>query len=40
MPGGCRAGKRRVRMFDVIFLAAGFAFLAVTVLYAYGCDRL
>jgi hypothetical protein len=29
-----------VRMFDAIYLAAGFAFLAVAVLYVTACDRL
>jgi hypothetical protein len=27
-------------MFDAIFLAIGFGFLALTVLYAVACDRL
>jgi hypothetical protein len=29
-----------VRMFDAIYLAIGFAFLAVAVLYVVACDRL
>jgi hypothetical protein len=33
-------GKRRVRMLDVIYLAAGLAFLGVAVLYVVACDRL
>lgn len=27
-------------MLDVIFIAAGFAFFLVAVLYTYACDRL
>jgi hypothetical protein len=33
-------GERRVSMFDAIYLAVGFAFLAVTVFYVVACDRL
>jgi hypothetical protein len=34
------AWQRRRMMLDVMYLAIGFGFLAVTVFYAMACDRL
>jgi hypothetical protein len=38
--GDAPRSRRRFIMLDVLFLAIGFGFLAVTVLYVVACDRL
>jgi hypothetical protein len=43
MPGAPRFRPRRARsseMFDIIMLAIGFAFFAVSIAYVYACDQL
>jgi hypothetical protein len=37
---GQRTKRRSKRMLDVILLAAGFGFFALSIAYAFGCDRL
>ena len=37
---GQRTKRRSKRMLDVILLAAGLGFFALTIGYAYACDRL
>jgi len=40
VPLGTGADEWRMVMLDVIYLAIGFGFLAVAVLYVVACDRL
>ncbi|MGC2415875.1 MAG: hypothetical protein WA459_24665 [Stellaceae bacterium] len=40
MPSGISADEWRLVMLDAIYLAVGFGFLAVAVLYVVACDRI
>jgi hypothetical protein len=36
----CRIFARSIPMMDVVMLAIGFVFFALSIGYVYGCDRL
>lgn len=40
VPSGISADEWRLVMLDAIYLAVGFGFLAVAVLYVVACDRI